>query len=333
MAEGVRHCKRPAADFRLAFTPGHRFQRGEWQYRMEVAPIAALCLPTGKIVAADPGNLDQRVETYFSQLVPPGTYPVDLAIRHTGKIGERMKLADTACMRVSFRVTPVADWVIATTTGQNLDDLEPFEIYGYGVDVGMGSFADSSGLVAVSQKAKAEGKKLYDEFYFEKVLPAYQATNGRYADILLDPSAGSNLVVCSSGHGDGFYASYWGLDGKGKPVCLVTDFGLLTHHVHETRQLGGLEDLLGRERRLKLPGGSLRLRIERPNARKLTIQMSGGAAGTCEVEFHRNGEKVHEKSATHSYGERGRSNELRFEKSIPKDVLVVVSYLDRIEPL
>jgi hypothetical protein len=116
---------------------------------MEVALIAELRLPTGKIVAADPGNLDQRVEAYFSQLVPPGRYPVDLAIRRTGKIGEQAKMAATACMRVRFRDAPVADWVIATTPDQDPDDLPPFQIYGYGVDVGMGSFADSSGLVAV----------------------------------------------------------------------------------------------------------------------------------------------------------------------------------------
>ena len=50
MAEGVRYCIRPAADFRLAFTPGHRFRRDEWRYEMEVVPIAELRLPTGKIV-------------------------------------------------------------------------------------------------------------------------------------------------------------------------------------------------------------------------------------------------------------------------------------------
>jgi hypothetical protein len=160
MTEGIRDCKRPAADFRLAFTPGHRFQRDDWQYQMEVVPIAELCLPTGKIVAADPGNLDQRVEAYFGRLVPPGRYPVDLAIRHTGKIGGKRKLADTACMRVRFRDAPVAEWVIATTRDQDPDDLRPFQIYGYGVDVGMGSFADSSGLVAVLEKYQEQGKTL-----------------------------------------------------------------------------------------------------------------------------------------------------------------------------
>jgi hypothetical protein len=236
-------------------------------------------------------------------------------------------------MRVRFGDAPVANWVIATTTDQNPDDLPPFQIYGYGVDVGMGSFADTSGLVAVFQQFNEQGKTLYEEFYFERILPAYQATDRRAADILLNPSTGANLVVCSSGHGDGFYASYWGLDGKGKPVCLVTDFGLLTRHVHDTRELGRLADVVGQERRLKLPGGPLRLRLERPNARKLVVRKSGGAAGTCKVELRRHSESVQWKTASGSYSERQQTDELRFGKSIPKDVIVVLSYLDRIEPL
>ena len=333
MTEGIRDCKRPAADFRLAFTPGHRFQRDDWRYRMEVIPIAELCLPTGRIVAADPGNLDQRVDAYFGRPVPPGRYPVDIAVRHAGRVGDEAESASTACMRVRFRNAAIASWVIATTADQDAGDLQPFQIHGYGVDVGMGSFADSAGLVAVLQRYEAKGETLYDEFYFKKVLPAYTATNGRSANILLDRATGANLVICSSGHGDGFYATYWGLDAKGKPVCLITDFGLLTHHVHESRELGRLAELLGRERRLKLPGGSLRLRVEKPNSRRLIVQKSGPAAGTSEVELRRDGERVHENTATHSYSERGQSAELRFERSIPEDVIVVVSYLDRIEPL
>src|SRR5262249_1161947 len=157
--------KRPAADFLLAFTNGHRFQRDELHYEMEVAPIGELYLPTGKIVAADPAHLDQRVEEYFRREVPPGGDPVDIAIRHTGWIGEPSKFANTGCMRVRFRDATIVEWIIATTRDQDPDELPPFEIYGYGVDVGMGSFADSAGLVAVLQQSKERGESLFQEFY------------------------------------------------------------------------------------------------------------------------------------------------------------------------
>jgi Protein of unknown function (DUF4241) len=34
-------------------------------------------------------------------------------------------------------------------------------------------------------------------------------------------------VIFSAGWGDGFYASYWGLNAKGEPLKLVTDFNVL----------------------------------------------------------------------------------------------------------
>jgi hypothetical protein len=333
MAEGIRHCIHPAADFILAFTPGHRFGRDEWQYEMEVTPIAELCLPTGKVVAADPGNLDQRVEGYFHREVPPGRYPVDIAIRHTGRIGEPSKFADTACMRVRFRDAPVTDWVIATTRDQDPEALPPFQIYGYGVDVGMGSFADSAGLVAVLQRYKQQEKSLSDEFYFERVLPAYEASTRGTADILLDPATGANLVVCSSGQGDGFYASYWGLSERGEPVCLVTDFGLLTHHAQATREVGSVAGLLGRPLRLELPGGEVALRVQMPDSRALVVETSGEGASTAEFEVQHGGERVRAAGGTSSYGQGRRIVKTRFGEPIPDQAVLVVSYLDHIEPL
>lgn len=38
---------------------------------------------------------------------------------------------------------------------------------------------------------------------------------------------GLNVMIFSSGYGDGFYASYWGFDDTGSPVALVTDFRVL----------------------------------------------------------------------------------------------------------
>ena len=213
MSEGIVYCKRPAADFDLAFTPGHRFLRGDSHLEMNVLTIGDLRLPTGRIVAADPGNLDDRVDRHFIQGVAPGTYPVDIAVCRDADHNEDSGIGDTACMRVRFgEQAPVSEWVIGATPGENPDELEPFQIFGYGVDVGMGAFADSAGLKTVLRKYQSEGKTLFDEFYFEQVLPAYEANDCRYADLLLDPQSGSNLVICNSGFGDGFYASYWGLD-------------------------------------------------------------------------------------------------------------------------
>ena len=41
------------------------------------------------------------------------------------------------------------------------------------------------------------------------------------------PGRAANCVIVASGDGDGIYATYWGLDGAGQPVQLVTDFEIL----------------------------------------------------------------------------------------------------------
>ncbi|MBL7241699.1 DUF4241 domain-containing protein [Bacillus altitudinis] len=33
-----------------------------------------------------------------------------------------------------------------------------------------------------------------------------------------------DIAIFTTGFGDGMYPSFWGLDGNGKPTCLVTDF-------------------------------------------------------------------------------------------------------------
>lgn len=334
MAENTRrHAKYPTADFISAFKTGHRFRRDEWQYEMEVAHIAELCLPTGKIVAADPGNLDHQVESHFQREVLPGRYPVDIAIRHTGRVGEASKFANTACMRIRFHDAPVTQWIMALTGDQNIEELAPFQIYGYGVDVGMGSFADSQGLATVLQQYKKQGKNLYDEFYFERVLPAYEASDGGSADIMLDPTTGANLVVCSSGQGDGCYASYWGLADDGREVCLVTDFGLLTHRAHATREIGPLAELLGQERLLDLPSGEVTLRVSMPDSRTLTVETSGNGASTAEFELRLGGELIDDEGGSASYGHGTQIRETRFKNPIADHAVLVVTYLDHIEPL
>ena len=236
-------------------------------------------------------------------------------------------------MRVRFRDVPICEWSIATTRAQNAYDLGPFQVYGYGVDVGMGSFADSAGLVSVLQEYKEQGKYLYDEFYFERVLPAYEANNGLSADILLDPATGANLVVCSAGHGDGFYASYWGMSLDGEPVCLVTDFGLLTHHVQATREVGQLADLVRRQAQIELPGGSVVLRAQMPDSRTLVVEVSGQGAATAEFELRQGGELARPTGGTISYGEQVRTIRTQFKEPIADHALLVVTFLDRIEPL
>ena len=57
------------------------------------------------------------------------------------------------------------------------------------------------------------------------------------ATLLLDPSTGANMIAFESGWGDGRYASYWGLDRDGAPVCLLTDFEVV--NMDESKRRAG----------------------------------------------------------------------------------------------
>ena len=236
-------------------------------------------------------------------------------------------------MRIRFREAPIAEWVIATTRGQDPADLPPFQIYGYGVDVGMGSFADSAGLASILRQFEGQRENPVRRVLFRARSTRLPSRRRPQRGHPARPRERRDLIVCSSGQGDGFYASYWGLSAEGRPVWLVTDFGLLSHHVHATRELGPLADLLGRRVRLELPGGGAQLLMRMPDKFTLVVKASGEGVATAEFELRQGSASVRQSGATVSYGESGRTIETRFEEPIPDRAVVVVTHLDRIEPL
>ena len=176
-------------------------------------PIGEVVLPSGRVVAADPLVNPDRPP--FEQTVPPGRYPVTLFYAQG-----RNALA-------MLRVAPgkVARWRVATIPGQDASTLKDDEIFGYGVDAGLGSFMDAEAPKAMEKRGRQDPKC---DNYYDCVLAEELGANGD--DYVIHrplKDADVNVAVFSSGWGDGFYASYWGEDEAGKPLVLVTDFGVL----------------------------------------------------------------------------------------------------------
>lgn len=178
-------------------------------YTTEIRQIGTLSLPTGKIVACDPLVFPDSEP--FALTVRPGAYPVCLHIVHFGPDHLR-----TAYAILRFKNSFPVRWEMATIAGQDLAVLKEDEFFGYSVDAGTGCFMDveAANLLA--------GMEDGDKFYDEVIEPVYD----EWADIQLNGS-GLNLILFHSGWGDGAYPSYWGYDGSGEVVCLVTDFGVL----------------------------------------------------------------------------------------------------------
>jgi hypothetical protein len=192
-------------------------------------------LPSGRVIACDP-LVSMESARPFTRAVPEGRHPVTLGLLE----------GEVALASVRFGRPTVARWEIARCAGDS-DEGTP----GYGVDSGTGCFADAQAAAVyvggeraryqrVTQRLRDEGVDPDDPLAWHEAFEEKLADDGpdplggvsasiqkkRFASVVLDAESGGTLVAYSTGVGDGVYASYWGLDAKGRPMMLVTDFGL-----------------------------------------------------------------------------------------------------------
>ncbi|NGZ74429.1 DUF4241 domain-containing protein [Saccharibacillus alkalitolerans] len=190
-------------------------------------PLEPLKIVSGRIVACDP--LTSPMEA-FEYEVAPGTYPVYAwHSEQEGTIaGAEMRFSDNRPVR----------WELAVRPGQDKSTLKEGEIFGYPVDAGLGSFADEDAIRAMQALDQRLQEELGDEYvslYDDLVADVLEEHDGVWGNLAADEENGLNVIMFSSGHGDGFYASYWGIDENDEVVSLLTDFQVVQEgHAEET---------------------------------------------------------------------------------------------------
>jgi hypothetical protein len=205
-------------DFTLAFTDGATISDTQGTVAtIRVLALGDLVAPTGRIIACDP--LTALEPAAFAQRITPGRYPVVASVAALVNGDQRV-----ASILLRLREEPVATWEMARLEGQENVALAEGEFFGYPVDAGVGCFMDVSAAAALD--ARYESDESYDEALID-AMEASRADGWEHANVTLDEASGVNLVMVESGWGDGVYASYWGYDAEGAPVCLVTDFSVL----------------------------------------------------------------------------------------------------------
>ncbi|WP_328824965.1 DUF4241 domain-containing protein [Mesorhizobium neociceri] len=166
-----------------------------------VTTIGELELPTGEIVACDP-LITGLGRPAFSRKVRPGRYPVVL-LEARGRVA-----AAVLCFGPGLPVR----WELATFARDRPSAYE-FEFI---VDDAVASFMDKSVLTMMSDPEE---------------LDDYLADVACFRDrfVVDSPIDGNplNIAMCDTGWGDGAYRSFWGLDGAGEPLLLMTDFEVL----------------------------------------------------------------------------------------------------------
>ncbi len=200
---------------RYALEPDHGGDAAE--VVVETRPAGLLLMPTGRLVAADPGSPSPGLEP-FTIALPPGRHPVTLAV---ARFVDKPDHLVAAC-RVSVRDAPVTSWEPALVPGEDPSILGADVSFMIGVDAGMLCFFDAAmlpGLVELS-KVWDEPRGLWDEL---------ADAIGREDSVeLQDPETRTNLIAVRSGWGDGAYPVWIGRCADGDVGCVVADTLVLT---------------------------------------------------------------------------------------------------------
>lgn len=194
-----------------AFNEGLQLQTSNGDAVLEIRRIADLEVTSSRLIACDPLTYFDALP--FTRSIPNGAFPVELSIARFGNGDERI-----AFVRVLLSEKIPVIWEQAITT----DGEKP---RGYSVDSGTGCFVDAEAGRSI---LKIFEEEVWNETYdLSRRLSDLRKENYRHtrdwAELRVDGIAG-NMVVFSTGYGDGRYPTYVGLDNEGIVACLVTDF-------------------------------------------------------------------------------------------------------------
>lgn len=187
---------------------------------IETFEVGKIHLSTGKLVACDP--LITNDMKGFNINFPEGNFPV---LVHKEKESNCV-----AYIEIVFKDSEIKEWKLATTEGQNVEDLKEGEVFGYPVESGMGCFMDvetQESLNLLEQKLfrrKADDfMGIYEEFFHDHFFDENGAID-QYAFLKPDEEKLGTIFAFETGYGEGFYASYIGFSNENLPVKIVTEF-------------------------------------------------------------------------------------------------------------
>jgi len=198
------------------FRPGARYAVPDvGEAVIEVRPAGRLRLPSGQLIAADPGWLDGGVEP-FTATVAPGTYRVDLAV---ARLPGQPPDIRVAAARLTVSGADVTGWELALRPGQDPRTLGDEAFFGFDVDSGMACFADAAAVAALAQIITAHPDAL-------------SRSDPAAAVEITGPGSGANLIAFASGWGDGSYPTWIGRGPGGTIACVIADMLVLHNLPH-----------------------------------------------------------------------------------------------------
>ena len=136
-----------------------------------------------------------------------------------------------ACAKLKISDAKAVRYEMAMTGKENLnEEIGEDEYFGFGVDAGMGCFADVAAQKAFKKVWESMLEEdpdidpyndLFDDLLCEnaKLHPDYQQSHGEWLNYTV-PNSETSIVMFTSGWGDGYYPVYFAYDAQGN-VCAV----------------------------------------------------------------------------------------------------------------
>jgi hypothetical protein len=179
--------------------PGVRRAAGDYRPRRDVE-IGSVVLPNGRVVTDDvPGGGPLRSR----YITTPGTYPVRATLARPRGKGKRFDRVALATLVVSAR-RPVR-W-------------RPDR--GVVTDGGTASFTSPQAETALKKIGPDRGEQWMDDAFTAMAAHDYVGADRNLP-------GGTDMVLFSTGFGDGMYPLFVGLDADGRPARYVLDFRVL----------------------------------------------------------------------------------------------------------
>ena len=195
---------------RLAASHARTLPSHEWH------EVARLPLPDGRLIACDPYDIGEEERTSAVE-VPPGTYPVVLAIGLFGPESSGLSEARVTHAWVALNDRAVARW-------EPVSEAEGSKRLVVGIDSGLASFSAAASAPAL-RSAHDDGSPYGFTAGLEKVLEERMRLPGGGSGLWgLVEAAEASMVVFESGYGDGLYGLYRGFDEEGELAAVAIDF-------------------------------------------------------------------------------------------------------------
>ncbi|SCG38048.1 DUF4241 domain-containing protein [Micromonospora coxensis] len=201
-------------DLTTVLVDGARITQGGVEYVIKARGVGMVTLPSGQVVGCDP-LIAPDTAAPFTVTVEPGRYRLDAWVAAVHQSGSEPQ-DRTAALQLVISDQPTMRWELALTNGQDPTELGADGFFGYPVDAGVGTLADA---VAVGALAHWEFDQVDEVFIPAQVPPAPAAV-----DAITDEASGANVIIVSSGWGDGIYPTFIGYAADGEVTSYVTDF-------------------------------------------------------------------------------------------------------------